>query len=67
MQIKDLEEKYLRIVYVYRCPKMGYSIQRSFNAIENEIKKRKNVEVDSIYFDNTKFSLNACVKMSLLL
>ena len=52
----------MRIVYVYRCPKMGYSIQRSFNAIENEIKKRKNVEVDSIYFDNTKFSLNACVK-----
>lgn len=39
---------------------MGYSIKKSFNAIEAEMKKY--CEVDSIYFNNDKFSFRACIR-----
>ena len=50
----------MRILYIYRHPKMGYSIGKVFHPIEKEIKKQ--AEVDSIYLPVPNYSLRGLWK-----
>ena len=50
----------MRILYIYRHPKMGYSIGKVFHPIEKEMKKQ--AEVDSIYLPVPNYSLRGLWK-----
>lgn len=50
----------MKIIYVYRNIKMGFSIDAVFKPIENQI--RDKCEVDTIMFSNTKYTPVAIIK-----
>ena len=50
----------MKILYIYRHPDMGYSIGKVFHSIEEEMKKR--AEVDSIYLPVPNYSFKGLWK-----
>ena len=55
MYLSSFQNSYMRILYIYRHPDMGYSIGKVFRPIEEEMKK--NAEVDSLYLPVPNYSL----------
>ena len=49
----------MKVLYVYRNIKMGFSIDNVFRPIEAEMKKH--CDVDSIMFENDRYTVKALV------
>lgn len=50
----------MKVVYIYRCPKMGFSIGRVFKPIEKKMKEK--CECDSITFENETYDIISLAK-----
>lgn len=50
----------MKILYIYRHPDMGFSIGKVFKTIENEVKRK--FEVDSFYLPVPNYSINGLIK-----
>ena len=50
----------MKVLYIYRSPQMGISIDNVFRPIEREMHKK--CEVDSITFENTNYSLSSLIQ-----
>ena len=57
MKINNLDRKPMRVLYIYRNPKMGYSIGKVFRPIERAM--REKCEVDSIEMPCYGYSLKS--------